>query len=856
MNFSSSVALKYQIYNSLFLNLPFQGIQATGTHLALFGQHCAENLQAGQTPVEIIESFWDDYYEKLEPEKRFDVLFQFIQYAERQVVLFDAIEESAFPQTHQLDGPGSVKHLLSRLDTPKLREKLLEKLSTYSVRLVLTAHPTQFYPGKVLGIINDLSKAIEIGKIEDIQLFLMQLGKTGFVNREKPTPLDEAISLGWFLENVFYNSLGNSVFELIKGLEREPHDFPFPQLLSLGFWPGGDRDGNPNVLAQTTLDVAAKLREGILRCYYRDSRDLKRRLTFRGVEEWITKIDQKIYATLYDPEAQTYSSCQELIADLLAAREILVSEHNGLFLDKLDLFILKVRIFGFFFASLDIRQDSRKHGEVWQIILKNLEANLPIFSLEQFNAWSEDQKIQFLLTNRMPVDENDFSDPFVKETLRSFRAVGQIQKQNGRQGCHRYIISNCGSALNVVEVLALAKLCFSSQIVENQEVPLDIVPLFETIDDLAEAHESMRKLYTIPQYAEHLRQRGQIQTIMLGYSDGSKDGGYLRSNWSIYRAKEALTKVSREFGVSVIFFDGRGGPPGRGGGNNASFYAALGTEIENREIHVTIQGQTISSTYGTESAAKFNIEKLFTAGLDNSLFKSRDGELSKKEKSLLDDLAEAAYQKYLDLKNDPDFVPYLEKMTPLKWYGETNIASRPTARNKTGGFKFADLRAIPFVGSWALMKQNVPGYFGVGAAIETLEKSGRGKEVKNLYRESLFFRTLLENSMQSLSKSNFEVTRYLEKHPDFGDFWKILNEEFERSNREILKISSQKSLLATNPTSGESIQLREEIVLPLIVIQQFALQKMQLEENFESEVYHKLVLRAMFGIINAARNSA
>ena len=224
---------------------------------------------------------------------------------------------------------------------------------------------------------------------------------------------------------------------------------------------------------------------------------------------------------------------------------------------------------------------------------------------------------------------------------------------------------------------------------------------------------------------------------------------------------------------------------------------------------------------------------------------------------MLDELADTAYESYLVLKNHPDFVPYLEKMTPLKWYGDSNIASRPTKRSGGAELKLEDLRAIPFVGAWAQMNQNVPGYHGVGTALLRMKKN-REKELRELYAHSLFFRTLLENSMQALSKSNFHVTRHLEKHPRFGNFWKMLFEEYETAYNMLLDLSGQKNLLSDKPASQQSIAMREEIVLPLIAIQQYALQKLQ-EDKLGAEaeaMYRSLVLRAMFGIINAARNAA
>ena len=852
MNVDTPTALLYHIYNSLFLSLPFRRIEDTGTRLAIFSRHCKDGFDAGHSPASIIESFWEDYSEKSSRQERLDELFFFIQYAERQVVLFDSVEDALFLQTHDMDGVGSVKHLLTRLDSQALKDKLLAKLRTFSLRLVLTAHPTQFYPGKVLGIINDLGNEIREHNPEQIRLLLMQLGKTAFVNREKPTPYDEAISLGWFLENIFFHTLPDIVFRLLRALGQDVMQFENTRLLALGFWPGGDRDGNPFVTASITLQVARRLREGALRCYYRDIRLLKRRLTFRGVEERITVAETRIYNTLYKPDdAERYRYCEELLDDLAQARRIIIAQHDKLFLDELDRFILKVRVFGFYFASLDIRQDSRKHGEVWEAIFQHLENKHAVTRTDG----DEEARINQLLTFKFRLDDNDFADPFVKETLRSFSSIACIQHENGELGCHRYIISNCRSALNVAEVLALARLTIGAP--ETYEVSLDIVPLFETIDDLAICGETMRTLYSNPHYARHLSKRNNVQHVMLGFSDGTKDGGYLRANWSIYRAKEELTRVSRENGVTVVFFDGRGGPPGRGGGNNASYYAAHGRDIENHAIHVTIQGQTVSSSYGTHPSACYNIERLLTAGLENHIFPHPSRELADEDRRLLDALAETAYQSYLILKNHPEFVPYLEKMTPLRWYGDTNIASRPTKRGSAGELKFEDLRAIPFVGAWAQMKQNVPGYYGLGSAIAAHLKPGKSDPEK-LYHRSLFFRTLLENSMQSLLKSNFDPTRHLGDHPRFGAFWNMLLDEYRLTRTLLEKISGQNALLDENPTSRVSIELREEIVRPLIAIQQYALQRLQ-EENLsqeDAEACRKLVLRAMFGIINAARNAA
>jgi len=853
--YQDAVVTKYNIFNSLFLSLPFHDIFRTGTLLPLLVQASEEGFEAGNSPQQIIESFFEEYTEHASEHERRDMLFNFIKFIERQVVLFDSVEDAGFDQTHDLNGPGSITQLLNRVDSDDLREKLLKKLDDFCVRIVLTAHPTQFYPGKVLGIITDLEEAIKDNDFVTVNNLLLQLGKTGFINKNKPTPFDEALTLGWFLENVFYEAIPAIMKKLLRGLNFPISEWQHNELFRLGFWPGGDRDGNPFVTSDVTLQVADRLRQILLKCYWRDIKNLKRRLTFDGVEDFISTAERKVNNAIYYPDQEHYATAADLLHDLEQAREVLVKYHDSFFVDSLDDTILKIKLFGFFFASLDIRQVSPKHSLAWHEVLTKIEKQVPVFTFADYESWEEKRKIDFLLSLQVELTESDFHDPITQDIYGSMLAIREIQRRNGEAGAHRYVISNCASALNVVEVIALMK-----NVWKTTEIGVDIVPLFETVDDLAGAADVMKQLFENKYYREHLARRGNQQTIMVGFSDGTKDGGYLRANWSIFTAKEQLTKISREYDVKVTFFDGRGGPPGRGGGNNHAFYASLGKDIEDKEIQLTVQGQTISSNYGTVPTAMYNLERLFTAGLENHLFmaKNTKDQLSEADKALMEELANVAYEAYLGLKNHKTFVPYLEKITPLRFYGQTKIGSRPDKRGSGGGLKFEDLRAIPFVGSWAQMKQNVPGFYGFGSALETLKKNGKMDALKKLYKRSLFVRTLVENSMQSLMKAYYPATKYLKENPEFSTLWNMMFEEYERSISLMLEFSGEKELMNQNPVTKESIIIRERIVLPLMTIQQYALQKLQSADlpQSEVEVYSKLVMRAMFGIINAARNSA
>ena len=358
----------------------------------------------------------------------------------------------------------------------------------------------------------------------------------------------------------------------------------------MGFWPGGDRDGNPFVNTETTLKVADALRGGIIKSYYLEIRRLRRRLTFKGVDVLLSELEKQLYDNIFIPGNRTRLTKEEILGVLNKIKEIIIYQHNGLFLYLIDNLINKVHVFGLHFASLDIRQDSSVHEIVLQAIASG-DKVLP----GNYTELSEGEKIDILTHNTDSLPEKDYKDPIINDTINTIKAVKLIQEYNGELGCNRYIISHSSSALNVLEVYGLFILCGW----KKEEMNIDIVPLFETIDDLQNAASILDTLYTNDEYKKHLKRRNNRQIIMLGFSDGTKDGGYLMANWSIYKAKEELTAVSKEYNIDVIFFDGRGGPPARGGGKTHKFYASMGKNISNKEIQLTIQGQTVSSNFGT-----------------------------------------------------------------------------------------------------------------------------------------------------------------------------------------------------------------------------------------------------------------
>ncbi len=852
--FRRNVSDKYIIYNSLFAALPYSGIANVGALLPIMLQTCEEGYSKGKSPVEIIDYFFNRQTEVDSETEKIDHLFKYVQYMERQVVLFDAIEDAAFTSVNDMEGSGSIKALIREASFTGKMQALKNKLKDFKVRIVLTAHPTQFYPSNVLGIIHDMGDAIAKNDYNTINHFIQQLGLTPFFNKKQPTPTDEALNLMWYLENIFYTSIGNIYNTIVNDVFDNDFDNDNP-FIELGFWPGGDRDGNPFVNAATTIKVAQALRSSIIVCYYRDVRKLKRKLTFAGVDVLLSSLEASLYENVFRPDQSKPITVEEIIECLTTIRTKIKDEYHSLYLSRLDSLLNKVRIFGTHFASLDIRQDSRIHRQVLLDINEKIkETTGKEYLPEHYTQLNADEQIACLIQLKDTVDPSIFTETITKDTIESIYAITQVQKMNGIAGCHRYVISNCQTDVNVMELYALFRLCGWDENLSN----VDIVPLFETIDDLGASEEIMSRLYNLPVYAGHLAKRKMQQPIMLGFSDGTKDGGYLQANWSIYKSKEVLTNISRKHNVIVKFFDGRGGPPSRGGGKTHQFYASMGNQIENEEIQLTIQGQTITSNFGTINSSQFNLEQLLSAGVSHELFADTKLQLSQQDRIVLEELGSISYQSYQQLKEHPLFLPYLQKFSPLNYYSKSNIASRPAKRGAGNTLKFEDLRAIPFVGSWSQLKQNVPGFFGVGTALQVLKEKGMWKEVQSLFNNIGFFKTLVDNSMMSMVKSSFAITKYIDNDAEYSDIWNIIKEEFKLTTQLYLELSNTKSLMENDTVAKHSILLRDRIVLPLLTVQQYALCSVQ-ESSIDPQLkasYEKLLTRTMFGIINAARNSA
>ncbi len=839
--FEKSVRNKFDIYNSLFLNLPFQGIEKLGILIPILQQECKSGFDAGKEPVDILDSFFKSHTSINSESEKIELMFKFIQYVERQIVLFDSVEEAAFENLKKFENEFNLENYIHHTIVGDENTEIEKKLSDFSVRIVFTSHPTQFYTPAVLDIISQLRSFIATNDINNIDVILQQLGLTSLINSEKPTPLDEAKNVIYFIRNFYYDAVGE-LYSLIKSNSLDDN-FDNPRLIQLGFWPGGDRDGNPFVNSDITIEVADELRMTLMKCYYRDVKALERKLTFKGVKEIIENLRERLYVAMFDSSKNIEYA--DILVSLGNIKDLLTTRFNSLYVEELKSLIDKVKIFKNHFASLDIRQNHIVHKKIIETILKKEKI------IDQTLDELKNNELTAILINKnINITADQFDDDVLKDTVETISKLKDIQRKNGEDGCNRYIISNAEDLFSVLFVFFLLKNCGW----QKGTIPFDIIPLFESMNGMKNSEFIMKELYSIPEYRAHLKNRDDKQTIMLGFSDGTKDGGYLQANWSIFKTKEKLSQLSLQFHIKPIFFDGRGGPPARGGGKTHRFYASQSGKIANHEIQLTVQGQTISSKFGSKEHFKHHCEQIITAGISQGLSK-KENIIEDSARKLIEELARLSFEKYTELKNHKMFIPYLENKSTLRYYGQTNVGSRPDRRGNKNKLNLSDLRAIPFVGSWSQLKQNVPGYFGIGTALKNLVDAGKLNDVKKLFVEVPFFKALILNSMMSLSKCYFELTAYIAKDPDYKEFWNIVFEEYKLSKKMVLLVSGYENLMEEELVTRSSIEIREKIVIPLLTIQQYALQKIEKDPSNKS-VYEKIIRRSLYGNINASRNSA
>ncbi len=755
--------------------------------------------------------------------------------------------------------PGSFRGTLLRLKAAGISaESALEALRQIQITPVFTAHPTEVARQTVLlkrrRIAQELERldrlpltAEEAQDCENnIRAEVTSLWQTDEVRLAKPTVDDEIrMGLRYFRLSLF-DSLPKIYDEIVEGF-RDVYSLPLdedsvPNIVQFGSWIGGDRDGNPLVKPDCIRGALATARALILRQYLDDVEALSDRLsssrrqtavsqelldrlqqyerTIPGVHlawgphnhaesyrRFLSYMFHRLHQSRESVDAPAaYPSAGEFEQDLLLIQKSLKSNRGErLAHTYLGSLLRKVRKFGFHLHTLDIRQHTRVHARA----IKELGPNL----------------------DRTP------ETPETQELIQTFRAIAELKNVYPPGSIRHYIISGAESEQDVLAVIRLARAAGVRVAGSESDPGLMPVALFESIDSLRAAGAIMRRVWSDPEYAPLLDSWGRWQEVMLGYSDSNKDGGMLTSTWDIYKAHRELHHVAQEFGVKLRLFHGRGGTVGRGGGPTHSAILAQPPGCFSGQIRVTEQGEVLNWKYADPVLAEWNLELMIAASLE-ALTRSGDDRTAHPHswEEAIEDMSQEAYRVYRrDIADNPDVLEYFEQATPVNELDTARIGSRPSRRSKSR--RLEDLRAIPWVFGWMQSRHAVPAWFGIGHALEHFAKRGPGHEqlLRQIARGFPIFAGLLSNVELGMAKADLGIAREyssLVKNAALRKrIFSMLEDEFFRSRRMLLRVTGQRELLARNRVLARSIRLRNPYVDPMSLIQVELLRRQQQGER-------------------------
>ena len=692
---------------------------------------------------------------------------------------------------------GSLEQVIAELAANDVSaEHLSDVLAALRVRPVFTAHPTEAtrrsFLEKEYSILHRLVDRLNPDRTPDEEQQLLDrirdavnsAWQTSAVPRARPTVADELDNVLFYLTDILYRVLPPFHESLQKALELHYPDMPLPdtrEVLRFGSWVGGDMDGNPNVTAATLLESLATQRTAIIRCYLPEIRRLGRYLSqSRGVAGFNADVEQRLddyaagmpqalatiparhlempyrcllhfvaerlQATLQD-KPEGYAGPRELQQDLeLVARslEANAGRHAGLF--GVQRLLRKVHTFGFHLATLDARQDAMVHRQA-------MGALLDVSDWVSLGASRRSEALTRHLTD--PITPRGTGEPDVlRDSLDVFAAISQARGQYGPQATGLFIISMTQGPDDVLTTLALAR---QAGLEENGSIPLDIAPLLETVDDLVAGPAIVEELLQSKVYRQHLAARGQRQVIMVGYSDSNKDSGIVAARWSLWEAQRKLVEAGRRHGITVHFFHGRGGTVSRGGGNLVNGIEGAPQGSINHYLRITEQGEVINQKYGVRPIALRNLELMSGAVLRHHFLDTAGGATGQAQE-VLAGMALDAREHYRKLVFDnADFVPFFRQATPIDVIERLNIGSRPASRRSGQGIE--NLRAIPWVFSWAQIRVGLPGVFGFGTALAQAERVHGMPMLRQLLRDWSFFRGLVADVEMVLAKSTLQIGR-------------------------------------------------------------------------------------------------
>ncbi|HLR02970.1 MAG TPA: phosphoenolpyruvate carboxylase [Virgibacillus sp.] len=775
--------------------------------------------------------------------------------------------------------------------------EIQDVLEDLSVELIMTAHPTEATKRTVLEIQkrisgnlrkldNPLATEHEKAMIRE-SLFneVTALWHTDELRKRKPEVLDEVKNGLYYFDQTLFDTLPNIFHDMEVQLREHisEEDWHVPNFISFGSWIGGDRDGNPNVTSDITWETLEMQRKLILKKYDQAIVELMRRFSqsserisinpefirqmeieektyMEEDEKW--PVESEVYRRKFavilkrlretGKSANGYPDAQTLAADL---KEIKKNAESHLPTSKnmktIRKVIRQVEMFGFHLATLDIRNHSGEHEAAIDEILRAVHV------ADHYTELSEDEKQKILsdvLADPRPlvVFDGSYSDA-TQKILDVFRMIKRAHKEFGKRAIEVYLISMAESPSDLLEVLVLAKESGIYRLYPDGHVEsdLDVAPLLETIDDLIAGPEIMQKLFDTDVYREQLKARGQEQEIMLGYSDGSKDGGTLSANWNLFKAQLEIHNTARAYDVRLKFFHGRGGSLGRGGGSLNASILSQPIETLGDGIKITEQGEVLSSRYLLEDIAYRNLEQaasaLFSA-CANVSGAPDEAELRKPEwEAAMEEMSKESLVKYQSLVfGNPDFLTYFNQATPLNELGDLNIGSRPMSRKNS--HKFEDLRAIPWVFAWTQSRHLIPAWYAAGTGFESFINAGGDnlETLQMMYKEWPFFHSTINNLQMALMKADMKTAReYLKlvEDPELAKrIYDDVVDEYERTKRTLLQITGNEELLDHMPKIKESVHLRNPYVDPLNFLQVDLIQKLRESDNPPSDLVTEVLL--------------
>lgn len=779
------------------------------------------------------------------------------------------------------------------------KENAVEILEHLNVVPVLTAHPTQVQRKSMLDLTNHIHsllrkyRDVKLGLINkdkwynDLRRYIEIIMQTDMIREKKLKVTNEITNAMEYYNSSFLKAVPHLTTEYKRLAQAHGLNLKQAKPITMGMWIGGDRDGNPFVTARTLKQSALTQCEVIMNYYdkkiyqlYREfslstsivnvskqvremARQSKDNSIYREKELYrraLFDIQSKIQATktylIEDEEVGTrYETANDFYKDLIAIRDSLL-ENKGESLISGDFVELlqAVEIFGFYLASIDMRQDS----SVYEACVAELLKSAGIHS--RYSELSEEEKCDLLLKELeedpriLSATHAEKSELLAKE-LAIFKTARVLKDKLGDDVIRQTIISHATSLSDMLELAILLK---EVGLVDTERARVQIVPLFETIEDLDHSEETMRKYLSLSLAKKWIDSRNNYQEIMLGYSDSNKDGGYLSSCWTLYKAQQQLTAIGDEFGVKVTFFHGRGGTVGRGGGPTYEAITSQPLKSIKDRIRLTEQGEVIGNKYGNKDAAYYNLEMLVSAAINRMITqKKSDTNTPNRYEAIMDQVVDRSYDIYRDLVfGNEHFYDYFFESSPIKAISSFNIGSRPAARKTIT--EIGGLRAIPWVFSWSQSRVMFPGWYGVGSSFkEFINKNPENIAIlRDMYQNWPFFQSLLSNVDMVLSKSNmniaFEYAKLCEDEQVKAIYEIILN-EWQVTKNVILAIEGHDELLADNPYLKASLDYRMPYFNILNYIQ-LELIKRQRRGELSSD-QERLIHITINGIATGLRNS-